>query len=79
MSPATEPASLDPRHATIRTNTAFESVVIRNDANKALVQLGFKRHEVRAALDAACASAGPAATLEHLVFEALRHCPKPRG
>ncbi len=60
-------------------SAAFEAVVIRNDANKALVQLGFKRHEVRAALDAACAGLGPDATLEQVVIQALRHCPRPRG
>jgi hypothetical protein len=85
VGPTTKPGKAiasvpDPRHATARTaSTAFEAVVIRNDANKALVQLGFKRHEVRAALDAACAGVGLDATLEQVVFEALRHCPKPRG
>ena len=69
-----------PRNTTAGTaRTAFEAVAIRNDANQALVQLGFKRHEARAALDAACAGVGPDATLEQLVVEALRHCPKPRG
>ena len=67
----------DRSHAT--RSTTFGAVVIRHDASQALVQLGFKRREVRAALDAACAGARPNATLEQLVFEALRHCPKPRG
>lgn len=49
------------------------------EARTALVGLGFKRHEAVTAIEAARQDLGPSITLEAILREALRRCPKPRS
>ena len=59
--------------------TKFELVRLATEAKQALVTSGFSKTEARDAVEAAAAQLGPTLTLEALIFEALRRCPKPRG
>ena len=51
----------------------------RIQARRALVDLGFKMSEAAGAIDAAHAAIGVDVSLELLVREARRRCPKPKG
>ena len=58
------------------TATKLDAVMIRTQAKEALVGLGWKPAIACAAIDEACAQLS-APTLEILIREALRRCPKP--
>jgi hypothetical protein len=55
----------------------LDAAIVRSQARDALVSMGWKPGIARAAVDEAWSHAGPD-TLETLVREALRRCPKPR-
>jgi hypothetical protein len=55
----------------------FAIVALKTEAKRALVQMKFKNHEATAAVEAAATHVGADATLETLLFEALRCCPRP--
>jgi hypothetical protein len=59
-------------------HSKLDHSVMLVEARTALVGLGFKRPEAAAAIDAASQSVGPTVTLETIIREALRRCPKPR-
>jgi hypothetical protein len=61
-----------------RAGAKLDAAIVRSQAHDALVSLGWKAGTARAAVDAAWSHAGPRVTLEALVREALRRCPKPR-
>jgi hypothetical protein len=56
----------------------LEAAVVRTQVRDALVKLGFKRAEAAAACDAAIAHVGTP-SIDVLMREALRQCPKPAG
>ena len=60
-----------------RERSKFALVALKTEAKRALVQLKFKNHEATHAVEAAATHVGPDATLETLLFEALRRCPRP--
>ena len=49
------------------------------EARAALTSLGYKKHEAASAVDAARDHVGTSTTLEVVIREALRRCPKPGG
>jgi hypothetical protein len=55
----------------------FAFVALKTEVKRALVQQGFNKHEATAAVEAAATHVGAGATLEVLLFEALRRCPRP--
>jgi hypothetical protein len=55
----------------------LDRVTMDVDVRVALVKLGFKTHEARAAIDAARSHVGPNVSVELLLREALKRCPKP--
>ena len=57
----------------------FQAVTHAIDVKKALVRMGFCRTEAGRAVEAAIAHVGEGASLEALMLEALKHCPKPGG
>jgi hypothetical protein len=57
--------------------TALDLATLRTQAKDALVGLGWKPVIARTAVAAAMAALDPEATLERLIFESLRRCPKP--
>ena len=59
--------------------TRLDTAVLRAQAKDALVGLGWKPGIARVAVDDACAHVGRDATIEVVVREALRRCPKPIG
>jgi hypothetical protein len=64
-------------HVGVRGASKLEVVVRCTEAKRALTGLGWKPTIAREAVDAASAALGPEATLERLIFEALRRCPRP--
>ncbi|MGE0870200.1 MAG: HNH endonuclease [Kofleriaceae bacterium] len=60
-------------------SNALDRAVLEVDARRVLTKLGFRAHEASAAVSAAMAHVGREATLEQLVRDALRRCPKPGG
>jgi hypothetical protein len=61
-----------------RPPSKLDVTILRTQAKAALVGLGWKGPIAQAAVAAAAASQGPEATLESLILESLRRCPKPR-
>jgi hypothetical protein len=57
--------------------TRLDAAVVRAQARDALVRLGWKSAVARAAVDAAMSHAGPVASLEVVIREALKRCPLP--
>jgi Holliday junction resolvase RuvA-like protein len=57
--------------------TKFDVAIIRTQSKDALIGLGWKPAIAHAAVAAASAALGADATLERLIFEALRRCPQP--
>jgi hypothetical protein len=57
----------------------LDAAIFCSQARDALVSLGWRPAIARATVDAAWSHAGPQVTLETLVREALRRCPKPRS
>jgi Holliday junction resolvasome RuvABC DNA-binding subunit len=57
----------------------LDVAVIRAQAKTALMGLGWKPAVARAAVAAAHAALGLEATLEALISESLRRCPRPMG
>ncbi len=55
----------------------LDAAILGTQAKEALVGLGWKPAIAQAASAAASAALGTGATLERLIFEALRRCPKP--
>jgi len=60
-----------------RTTSAFDVVAARAQVRDALVRLGWKPSIARAAVDQAMSHVGSGASLDVLVREALRRCPRP--
>jgi hypothetical protein len=56
--------------------TALDAAILRTEAKRALIGLGWKPSVAAAAVAAAAASPGACATLEQLIVEALRRCPR---
>ena len=57
--------------------TNLDRVTQRVQLRRALVDLGFRASEAAAAIEAAYGSAIADASLEIMLREALRHCPRP--
>jgi hypothetical protein len=57
--------------------TRLDDAIVRTQARDALVALGFKATTARAAVDQARSHVGSKATLEEMIREALRRCPRP--
>jgi hypothetical protein len=55
----------------------LDAAILRTQAKAALTGLGWKPAIAHAAVVAAAEAQGDAATLERLIFEALRRCPTP--
>jgi hypothetical protein len=58
---------------------AFDVASTRAQSRDALVGLGWKPAIARSAVDAAMSHVGPGASLEVIIREALRRCPRPTG
>jgi hypothetical protein len=56
----------------------LDAAILHTQAKAALTGLGWKPAIAHAAVTAAAAAQGPDTTLERLIFESLRRCPKPR-
>jgi hypothetical protein len=56
----------------------LDAAIVRSQARDALVSMGWKPAIARTAVDEAWSHVGPRVTLEMLVREALRRCPRPR-
>jgi Holliday junction resolvasome RuvABC DNA-binding subunit len=54
----------------------LDAAIVRTQAKEALIGLGWKLAIAQAAVAAASAALGTEATLEQLIFEALRRCPR---
>ena len=68
----------EPKPEPVRTGrSSIEAATIRAQAKDALIGLGWKPAQSRAAIDAAIADLGDDLGLEVLIREALRRCPKP--
>jgi Holliday junction resolvasome RuvABC DNA-binding subunit len=57
----------------------LDAAILRTQAKAALTDLGWKPAIAHAAVAAAAEAQGDAATLERLIFEALRRCPTPKA
>jgi Holliday junction resolvasome RuvABC DNA-binding subunit len=64
------------RNAHVGTPTKLDAAILGTQAKEALVGLGWKPAMAQAASAAAAEALGTGATLERLIFEALRRCPK---
>ena len=64
-------------NARVGAPAKLDSAIVRTQAKEALVGLGWKPAIAQAAVSAASAALGTEATLERLIFEALRQCPRP--
>ncbi len=64
-------------NAHVGAPTKLDSTIVRTQAKEALVGLGWKPALAQAAVAAASAALGSEATLERLIFEGLRRCPRP--
>ena len=62
---------------TAHVSSKLDEVVLATQAKEALIGLGWKSATAQAAVAAASASLDEEATLERLIFEALRRCPQP--
>jgi hypothetical protein len=56
----------------------LDAAILRTQAKAALTGLGWKPAIAHAAVAAAAEAQGEDVTLERLIFEALRRCPKPK-
>ncbi len=65
------------RNAHVGAPIKLDAAILGAQAKEALVGLGWKPAMAQAASAAASAALGTGATLERLIFEALRRCPKP--
>ena len=65
-------------HETVRATEKLDTAILRTQAKQALTGLGWKPAIAQAAVAAALAAQGAGATLERLIFEALRRCPIPK-
>ena len=65
------------RNAHVGAPMKLDAAIFCTQAKEALVGLGWKPAIAQAASAAASAALGMDATLERLIFEALRRCPKP--
>ncbi len=65
------------RSAHVGAPIKLDAAIFRTQAKEALVGLGWKPATAQAASAAASVALGTDATLERLIFEALRRCPKP--
>jgi hypothetical protein len=54
----------------------LDAAIVRTQAKEALVGLGWRPATANAAVAVASAALGTEATLERLIFEALRRCPR---
>lgn len=61
----------------VEPTSALAASVTRTQAKDALVQLGWKPKIAVAAVASAASALGEGATLERLIFEVLRRCPRP--
>jgi hypothetical protein len=57
----------------------LDAAILRTQAKAALVGLGWKPAIAHDAIAAALAAQGPELTLERLIFESLRRCPRPKA
>ena len=57
--------------------TKLDAMIIRTQAKEALIGLGWKPAIAQTAVSAAVAALGVETTLELLIFESLRRCPRP--
>jgi hypothetical protein len=57
-------------------STRLDAAILRAQSKEALVGLGWKPAIATAAVASAWATVGPQASLEQLIFEALRSCPR---
>ena len=64
-------------NAHVGAHMKLDSAIVRTQAKEALVDLGWKPAIAQAAVSAASAALGAETTLERLIFEALRRCPRP--
>jgi hypothetical protein len=60
------------------TSTKLEVATVRAQARDALLKLGWTPAIARAAIEAACARVGADLSIESLLREAVRHCPRPK-
>jgi Holliday junction resolvasome RuvABC DNA-binding subunit len=58
-------------------HSKLNAAVLRTQSKEALVGLGWKPAIATAAVAAASAALGTEVTLDRLIFEALRRCPRP--
>jgi len=65
------------RSAHVGAPTKLDAAISCTQAKEALVGLGWKPAIAQAAVAAASTALGAKATLDRLIFEALRRCPKP--
>jgi Holliday junction resolvasome RuvABC DNA-binding subunit len=65
------------RNAHVGAPMKLDAAIFCTQAKEALVGLGWKPAIAQAAVAAASTALGAEATLERLIFEALRRCPKP--
>jgi hypothetical protein len=73
----TEPRSVAALAAHVGASTKLDVAVLRTHAKEALIGLGWKAAVATAAVAAASAALGAETTLERMIFEALRRCPRP--
>jgi len=59
----------------VRATAKLDAAILRTQAKQALTGLGWKPAVAQTAVAAAVAAQGSDATLERLIFEALRRCP----
>ncbi len=72
-------AGTNERHAHAGTNPGQRVTAMRSQARDALVGLGWKSAIAGAGVDDACAHVGTNVTIDVLIREALRRCPRPRS
>lgn len=72
-----EPSAVARPNAHVGVPMRLDGVVVRTQAKEALIGLGWKPAIATTAVAAAAAALGPEPTLERMIFEALRRCPRP--
>jgi hypothetical protein len=67
-----------PGHGNVQVGAPakLDAAIVRTQAKEALVGLGWRPATANAAVAVASAALGTEATLERLIFEALRRCPR---
>jgi hypothetical protein len=65
--------------AHVGVGSELDAAIVRTQAKAALTGLGWKPAIATAAVAAAAAAHGAGASLERLIFEALRRCPAPKA